>query len=72
MNPEQDYGRSTAPGTFENALQTWQRLCDAWALTFEHARSLGDSSEAARAELTLEMCERERSRVERLFRGPRA
>lgn len=67
MNPEQDYGRPPVGGSFENALETWERLCEVWSSTLHRAQDMGNSSEAARAELTLEMCERERSRVEALF-----
>jgi hypothetical protein len=53
-------------------MEMWERLCGMWDSALQRAQKMGDSSEAARAELTLEMCERERRRVEALFRAPRS
>ena len=72
MNTQHNHETSSAAGRSENAIDMWERLCEMWDSALQRAQKMGDSSEAARAELTLEMCERERSRVEALFRIPRA
>jgi hypothetical protein len=72
MHTEQHYGTtSPAASRSENAVDMWERLCAMWDSALERAQKLGDSNQAARAELTLEMCERERRRVEALFRVER-
>ena len=69
MHTEPNYGASAAADGSENALDMWARLCEMWDAALQRAQKLEDSSEAARAELTLGMCERERVRVEALFRN---
>ncbi len=72
MNTQQNHETASAAARSENAIDMWERLCEMWDSALQRANTMGDSSEAARAELTLEMCERERSRVEALFRSRRA
>lgn len=74
MNTQHNYEATSASaaGRSENAIDMWERLCEMWDSALQQAQKMGDSNEAARAELTLEMCVRERRRVEALFRVPRA
>ena len=73
MHTQQNYGiTSPNPGQFESSLEMWERLCEMWDSALQRAQVIGDSNQAARAELTLGMCERERGRVEMLSRSRRA
>lgn len=67
MHTEQQHA-APPTGRSENAAEMWERLCDIWDAAMQRAQKTGDSSQAARAELTLGICKRERSRVADLFR----
>jgi hypothetical protein len=68
MHTQSKHSPAAAAAGSENALDMWERLCGMWDAALQRAQKTGDSSQVARAELTLGMCERERSRVEALFR----
>ena len=68
MHSELLYDISPARSQSEHAVDMWERLCGRWDAAFQRAQKTGDWSKAARAELNLKICERERHRVVSLFR----